>query len=116
MPCMPMTSSPEQYRFPKVQDIGLKQGLSDSLYMTFVNGRVKDLFEANKECASCQYRFRCGGGCRATALIDGEHELMGCDRMMCMLWKEGYVERIRRTAEDAIERYENGLFIVKKHG
>ncbi len=106
LPCMPMTSSPEQYRFPKVQDIGLKQGLSDSLYMTFVNGRVKDLFEANKECASCQYRFRCGGGCRATALIDGEHELMGCDRMMCMLWKEGYVERIRRTAEDAIERYE----------
>ena len=116
LPCMPMTSSPEQYRFSKVQDIGLKQGLSDSLYMTFVNGRVKDLFEANKECASCQYRFRCGGGCRATALIDGEHELMGCDRMMCMLWKEGYVERIRRTAEDAIERYENGLFIVKKHG
>lgn len=108
LPCMPMTSSPEQSRFPRVQEIGLRQGLSDSLYMKFVNGRVKDLFEANAECASCPYRLRCGGGCRATALIDGEHELMGCDRMMCMLWKEGYAERIRRTAQEAMKKFGTG--------
>lgn len=105
LPCMPMTASPQQERFPKVQDIGLKQGLSDSYYMEFVNGRVRDLLEANEECGSCPYRLRCGGGCRATALLDGNHELMGCDRTMCMLWKEGYVERIRQTAEDAIAKY-----------
>lgn len=105
LPCMPMTASPQQERFPKVQDIGLKQGLSDSYYMEFVNGRVKDLLEANEECGSCPYRLRCGGGCRANALLDGDHELMGCDRTMCMLWKEGYVERIRQTAEEAIAKY-----------
>ena len=108
LPCMPMTASPEQERFPKVQDIGLRQGLSDSYYMEFVNGRVKDLLEANKECGECPYRFRCGGGCRANALLDGNHELMGCDRTMCMLWKGGYVDRIRQVTEAAIEKYGKG--------
>lgn len=105
LPCMPMTASAEQNRFPKIQDIGLKQGLSDSYYMEFVNGRVKDLLAANKECGECPYRLRCGGGCRATALLDGNHDLMGCDRTMCMLWKEGYVDRIRQVTEEAIAKY-----------
>ena len=106
LPCMPMTSSPQQYQFPKVQEIGLRQGLSDSFYMKFVNRRVKDLFEANPECAACPYRLKCGGGCRATALLEGSYDLMGCDRIMCMLWRKGYVERIRKTAEEASRRYE----------
>ena len=106
LPCMPMTSSSEQEHFPKVQDIGLKQGLNDSYYMEFVNRRVKNLFESNKECRECPYRLKCGGGCRATALLEGNHDLMGCDRIMCMLWKEGYVERIRQVTEEAIARYE----------
>lgn len=105
LPCLPMTASPEQERFPKVQDIGLRQGLSDSYYMQFVNGRVKDLFEANKECGSCEYRYHCGGGCRAAALLDGEHNLMGCDRDMCTLWKGGYVDRIRKAVEQANKKY-----------
>lgn len=105
LPCMPMTASPQQERFPLVQDIGLKQGLSDSYYMEFVNGRIRDLLAANEECNACPYRFRCGGGCRATALLDGNHDLMGCDRTMCMLWKEGYVDRIRQVTEEAIEKY-----------
>ena len=106
LPCMPMTASPEQDRFPMVQDICLKQGLSDSYYMQFVNRRIKDLLAVNRECAACPYRLQCGGGCRATALLDGNHNLMGCDRIMCMLWKEGYVERICQTADAAIARYE----------
>lgn len=105
LPCLPMTASPEQERFPKVQDIGLRQGLSDSYYMQFVNGRVKDLFEANKECGSCEYRYHCGGGCRAAALLDGEHNLMGCDRDMCTLWKGGYVDRIRKAVDQANKKY-----------
>ena len=105
LPCMPMTASPEQERFPLVQEIGLQHGLSDSYYMQFANGRVKDLLAANAECAACEARYRCGGGCRATALLEGEHQLMGCDRNMCMLWKGGYVERIRQIAEEAAAKY-----------
>ncbi|MBM6924671.1 radical SAM/SPASM domain-containing protein [Pseudoflavonifractor phocaeensis] len=105
LPCMPMTSSPYQELFPKIQDIGLRQGLSDSYYMQFVNSRVRDLMAANKECAACKYRYYCGGGCRATALIDGDCQLMGCDRQMCFAWKNGYTDRIRHTAEQAVETF-----------
>ena len=75
--------------------------------MQFANGRVKDLLAANAECASCPYRLKCGGGCRATALLGGSRQLMGCDRTMCLLWKGGYVERIRQTAEKARAAYES---------
>lgn len=105
LPCLPMTASMEQECFPKIQDIGLKQGLKDSYYMQFVNGRIKDLFEANKECAACKYRYKCGGGCRAAALLDGEHNIMGCDRNMCNIWKKGYVERICKVIEVVNEKY-----------
>lgn len=102
LPCMPMTSSPQQDRFPKIQDIGLRQGLSDSYYMQFVNSRVRDLMAANQECAACRHRYYCGGGCRATALIGGDCQLMGCDRQMCFAWKNGYTDRIRQAAEAAM--------------
>ena len=104
LPCMPMTASPEQSKFPRVQDIGLQQGLSDSYYMQFVNGRIKDLFAANQECAACDYRYKCGGGCRATALA-GEHDLMGCDRDMCIFWKKHYDERILQAIREAEAQY-----------
>ena len=107
LPCMPMTASPLQNRFPKVQDIGLRQGLSDSLYMQFVDNRVKDLLKANAECSACPDRLKCGGGCRASALVEGDQNLMGCDRSTCMLWKGGYVERIRQVAEEARAAYEH---------
>lgn len=108
LPCLPMTSSPQEIQnlFPLVRDIGLQKGLSDSFYMQFVNRRVKDLLAVNKECAECKYNLMCGGGCRASALLSGEHDLMGCDRSMCNLLKNGYEERIRKVAEEARTAYE----------
>lgn len=108
LPCMPMTASLKQEYFPKIQEIGLRQGLKDSYYMQFVNSRVKDLFAENEECAACQYRFQCGGGCRAAALLEGDHSLMGCDRDMCMLWKSGYAERIGNAVDEANGKYSVG--------
>lgn len=105
LPCMPMTASPEQSKFPRVQDIGLRQGLSDSYYMQFVNGRIKDLFAANQECAACTYRYKCGGGCRAAALSGPDHNLMGCDRDMCAFWKNHYDVRISQAIQEAEAQY-----------
>ena len=104
---MPMTACPEQNWFPKIQEIGLREGLSGSFYMKFTDSRTKDLMKVNAECAACSYRYECGGGCRAVALMEGEHDLMGCDRSMCMLWKNGYVDRIRRTVQEINEKYWN---------
>lgn len=105
LPCMPMTASPAQYRFPLIQDIGLKKGLNDSYYMHFVEKKVKDLLAVNAECNACEFRYRCGGGCRAVALIEGDRDLMGCDRSRCLLWKGGYVDRIRQVADEAEAKY-----------
>ena len=105
LPCMPMTSSPYQKYFPLVQDIGLREGLSGSAYMQFVNGRIRDLFAVNVECNACAYRYKCGGGCRASALAGPDKNLMGCDREMCAFWKNGYEERILQAIQEAEAKY-----------
>ncbi len=104
LPCMPMTACKEQELFPLVQDIGLKQGLNDGFYMNIVDSRVEDLLAVNTECAACEHKYVCGGGCRASAL-EQDGDLMGCDRNYCMLWKEGYIDRIREVTEAAIAKY-----------
>lgn len=104
LPCMPMTSCKEQELFPLVQEIGLKQGLGDSFYMDIVDSRVKDLLAANTTCNNCEYKYHCGGGCRAVALAQ-TGDLMGYDSDLCFLWKEGFAERIRETVEAAIAKY-----------
>ncbi|WP_251208938.1 radical SAM/SPASM domain-containing protein [Acetatifactor aquisgranensis] len=104
LPCMPMTACEEQAEFPLIQDIGLKKGLGNSFYMNIVDSRVKDLLAKNTKCAACEFKYRCGGGCRAFALAQ-TGDLMGCDGNQCLLWKEGYTERIRETADTAIARY-----------
>lgn len=105
LPCMPMTALDDQSRFPLIRDIGLKKGLSDSFYMEYADYRVKDLLAANAECRECEYRYKCGGGCRAMAVVESDHDLMGADRSQCILWREGYAQRIRQTAEEAVAKY-----------
>lgn len=104
LPCMPMTACKEQELFPLVQEIGLKKGLSDSFYMDIVDSRVKDLLAVNAKCAACEHKYHCGGGCRAVAL-EQTGDLMGSAETQCILWNEGYVDRIRDTAEAAIAKY-----------
>ena len=104
LPCMPMTACKEQEMFPLVQDIGLKKGLEDSFYMDIVDSRVKDLLAVNEKCALCDHKYQCGGGCRAVAL-EQTGDLMGCNGNQCILWKEGYVDRIQETAKAAVARY-----------
>lgn len=104
LPCMPMTACKEQELFLKLSEIGLQKGLSDSFFMKFADSRIADLMKANEECRNCEYVLKCGGGCRAMALQD-TGDLMGADRTQCMMWREGWVDRIRQTAEDAVRRY-----------
>ena len=99
-----MTACKEQEMFPLVQDIGLKKGLEDSFYMDIVDSRVKDLLAVNEKCALCDHKYQCGGGCRAVAL-EQTGDLMGCNGNQCILWKEGYVDRIQETAKAAVARY-----------
>lgn len=107
LPCLPMTGSEYQEEFPFVFEQGLLSGLNKGYYLEYVNKRVKDLAAVNKECADCKHLLTCGGGCRANALLDGQFNLMGTDRSQCLLWKDGYVEKIRRAADLAIAGLHN---------
>lgn len=103
VPCMPMTWHEEQNQFPLISEIGFGKGLNDSAYMGFISKKVSDLIAKNDECQNCQYLKKCKGGCRASALDAGD--LMGPDRSSCYIWKEGYPERIKKIAEDAVAKY-----------
>ena len=100
-----MTASPRQSCFPRVLDIGLRKGLSDSLYMQFADSRVRDLLAQNAECAACPHRLKCGGGCRAAALAGSGQDLLACDRQMCGFWKGGYEEKILAALRRAEQAY-----------
>lgn len=104
LPCISMTSCKEQEQFPKIADIGLQKGLSDSSYMKFIDSRVSDIMAVNQKCRECPYVLRCGGGCRASGLM-ATGDFMGVDEELCVMWREGYVDRIRQVAEDAIRRF-----------
>lgn len=105
LPCMPFASAPEQYDFPKIQEIGLKHALNDSYYMSVLDRRVRDLCESCETCRDCPYLLKCGGGCRASAALHGECNMMGPDLYMCTMWKEGYVQKVHEVCDAAIAKY-----------
>ena len=104
LPCMPIASLDNVNLFPNILKDGLKNSLKNSnYYMTFIDSRVKDLTRSNKECAECEFVLKCCGGCRAHAFITAG-DMYGTDHEMCILWKEGYAEQLRITAEQALQK------------
>ena len=104
LPCLPMTACAEQEIFPMIGEIGLKQALTDSVYMHFIDRRVRDLMKVNDQCSVCPHKYVCGGGCRANALFPS-CDLMGCDKLQCFLFENDYPARIRETIEKAIKAH-----------
>ncbi len=105
LPCMPIAAVPDQDMFPKVQDIGLQGALKDSLFVEFAKYKVKDLLEVCRTCRECSYHLKCGGGCRAEAVMEGEKKLMGPDPARCLMWKGGYRDKVHEACDEAICRY-----------
>ena len=111
LPCMALSSMPMQERYPLATEIGLRQGLSDSEYLSLIDTRVSALWEHNLECAQCEHRGACAGGCRASALFTAPDDILSPDRAQCLILKGGYAPRIREAVEKAqariAERKEN---------
>ncbi|MCR4871137.1 MAG: radical SAM protein [Atopobiaceae bacterium] len=101
LPCIPMSEHEGvQGRFPNVSGMTLKEALSDSFYMEFISTNLAKYLEHNPECAACEYRNRCGGGCRGRAMLanDGS-DLLAKDPDTCMLFKGGYYDRVKELIE-----------------
>lgn len=105
LPCMPMSMCEEHRCFPLIPEQGLSACLTDSTLMEFTSRCTDDLFAQNPTCGSCEQRWKCGGGCRAIALRN-THDPFGCDSYQCLIWKEGYGEKIAQTLERAEATHE----------
>lgn len=102
LPCIPISNSPiVEKQFPLVTEMKLSQALVDSRYMEFIDTRLSAYLEHNPECAACEYRFNCAGGCRGNALSDGNPDPLSMDKCMCVLYKQGYYDRAKKVLEEA---------------
>lgn len=101
VPCIPLsyTESNKKY-FSRITDKSLKEILDDEAYMNFVGMRLGDYFKHNPECSDCEYKNRCGGGCRGMAMYyNGDGDLFGIDKDTCKFFKGGYYDKVVALAK-----------------
>ena len=113
LPCMPLSALPDQSGFPTVQEVGLVQGLSDSEYFRLITTTVAEYLEHNPECAACEHRLSCGGGCRGSALLTTPDDVMAPDRAICALYRRGYYDRVREVAQGAVAARSKGKALAR---
>ena len=101
VPCIPIGSVENgRNHFPNIHDTTIGEALHDSSYMEFINTRLSTYFEHNPECAVCEYRNRCAGGCRGTAASSGD--LLGKDERDCELFLGGWFDKVLAFLEDRV--------------
>lgn len=94
VPCIPIGSQESgRKHFPNIFETTITEALQDSSYMNFIDTRLAAYFEHNPECAVCQYRNRCAGGCRGNAAGGGD--LLGKDESTCALFRDGWYDKMR---------------------
>ena len=98
LPCMSLSSMDIQYQYPLITEIGLREGLTDSVYMSLIDTRVSEFISHNEECQACEYKYICGAGCRASSMEYGD-DIMGPDRAVCKILKEGYVPKVKEAVQ-----------------
>jgi len=101
LPCMPLSGMDCQDEYPLITEIGLEKALSDSIYLDRIDTRLEKLLMENAKCRECEYKYICGGGCRAGALISSG-DYLGCDESICKIFMEGYYDRIRKISNEVI--------------
>ena len=90
LPCMSMVGSPIEEQYPSLLETPLEEILNESFYMDIINTRISDFMAHNPECASCEFRSACCGGCRAVAVRDGSTDYLKPDSITCAYFKEGW--------------------------
>lgn len=102
LPCLSLSAFDIQKDYPKITDIGLRQGLTDSVYLSLIDTRIEDYLNHTKECADCAYAKICAGGCRASALMDAPDDILAPDRAACRLFRGGWADRLKACMEQIV--------------
>jgi radical SAM protein with 4Fe4S-binding SPASM domain len=93
LPCMSMIGTEVEPLFPNMKKTPLKEILSKSYYEEVSGMTIREFMDANKECAECEFRERCGGGCRAAAPSSGTGGCYAKDPSACAYFKNGWYKR-----------------------
>lgn len=100
LPCMSIDGMKIADKFPNIFKTPLKDILSDSFYIEATNYRVKDYWQHNKECETCEHRLKCLAGCRAMALNYDDNDYLALDKRTCLLVKQKWAEQIEACIKE----------------
>ena len=92
LPCLSLSGMEIQEQFPKITEVGLKDCLTGSAFMDLVTLPLGEFLKGEPDCKECEYRYTCGGGCRAGALVSTGN-IRGRDMAFCKMYKGGYIAR-----------------------
>ena len=92
----------QQKNFADLSRMSLRDALENSAYAACAYQTVSDYFARNPECAACEYRLYCQGGCRSQALEFDENDYMGIDRHRCEFFRGQYTERILQRLKETV--------------
>lgn len=95
--CMGMASMSDEFqsKYPLVQEIGLKECLTDSAYMQLIDTRAEEVLANNSKCRDCKYKTVCLGGCRASAMMYHRDDVLAVDEMACKIFQDGWHDKIK---------------------
>jgi radical SAM protein with 4Fe4S-binding SPASM domain len=94
LPCLPISGMDNiRAKYPTIGEKGLAACITDSAYMELIDTRLGQYLEHNAECAACEYKYACAGGCRASALSFGD-DILGPDMATCRIFKEKWPQKI----------------------
>ncbi|MDR3200551.1 MAG: radical SAM protein [Spirochaetales bacterium] len=99
MPCWGMVGSEMELQMPLLTQTRLAEVYGDPQgnFRKLADILTKDVIAHNPECQACMYSSKCGGGCRADALLGGTG-VMGKGVYACHILKNGYYARLHALA------------------
>ncbi len=103
LPCIALSFSDEwRVKFPKLQEMGLKTALTNSLWLDLINMKLDQYFIVHPECQACEYKWQCGAGCRAKAIdasLTSTYGYLQKDLDTCLMYRGGYYKRQKSLLE-----------------
>lgn len=104
-PCMGMADCSYAVKLPNLFKTPLKDIIGrDSDFNRLCHTTVAEVRDRSEKCRSCRFIDRCTGGCRNSALMQGDN-YYAADEECCYFFENGWEERITAAAQPAFEAY-----------
>ena len=86
-------------KFPTMPKMHFRDCVQYPEHMKLCDMRASDLMKANEKSRTCKFNKHCDGGCRGSALIANENNLMGTNKNLCELYYGGWIKKIVDTVK-----------------